>query len=212
MIIDIHRMPPRGLDIDQSLRVPEGAADEELRLLGPARLLGSVRRGPRGVVLRARIEASVELDCSRCLEPYGHEIAGAFRLTIVADGAEFGSGESQVGEAEAELYYADEGKAHLAEIAREQIYLLLPLKPVCGAACRGLCPTCGANRNRIECDCAAEEIDPRLLPLLELKGRVAARAGGAGSRPEGSEVPARGDDGRPADPAAGEPGDADGAD
>jgi uncharacterized protein len=39
----------------------------------------------------------------------------------------------------------------------EQIYLELPMKPVCREACRGLCPTCGADLNAGSCACAASQ-------------------------------------------------------
>jgi uncharacterized protein len=44
----------------------------------------------------------------------------------------------------------------LPEIAREQIYLLLPLKPLCREMCAGLCPRCGANRNLETCGCSED--------------------------------------------------------
>ena len=31
---------------------------------------------------------------------------------------------------------------------REQFYLALPMKPLCGDECKGLCPTCGTNLKR----------------------------------------------------------------
>ena len=64
------------------------------------------------------------------------------------------------------------GDVDLVQVAREQIYLNLPLKSVCRDDCKGLCATCGANRNRIECACSGDQPDPRLAPLLELKKRL----------------------------------------
>jgi uncharacterized protein len=42
---------------------------------------------------------------------------------------------------------------------RESIILAFPTYPLCRPACRGLCPRCGANRNRKQCDCK-EEAEP----------------------------------------------------
>ena len=36
---------------------------------------------------------------------------------------------------------------------RESILLAFPVHPVCRSDCRGLCPQCGANRNRKPCRC-----------------------------------------------------------
>ena len=60
----------------------------------------------------------------------------------------------------------------LEQLAAEQVYLELPLKPLCGADCAGLCPTCGINRNRLECACRVEHLDPRLQALQEIRDRM----------------------------------------
>jgi uncharacterized protein len=54
---------------------------------------------------------------------------------------------------------------------REQFYLALPMKPLCRADCKGLCPMCGTNLNRGTCDCKREWKDPRLSALKELRDR-----------------------------------------
>lgn len=51
------------------------------------------------------------------------------------------------------FYRAD--RLPLRDTLWEQIHLALPVKPLCAPDCRGLCPTCGANRNAgPRCDCA----------------------------------------------------------
>jgi uncharacterized protein len=42
------------------------------------------------------------------------------------------------------------------------------MKPVCREDCRGLCPSCGANRNRETCSCQIEWVDPRMDALRAL--------------------------------------------
>jgi len=41
----------------------------------------------------------------------------------------------------------------LTDEVRETIILRFPNYPVCGEACRGLCPRCGVNLNRERCEC-----------------------------------------------------------
>jgi uncharacterized protein len=46
--------------------------------------------------------------------------------------------------------------------------LELPIAPVCKEDCKGLCPTCGQNRNEVDCGCA-----PRAgHPAFELLARA----------------------------------------
>jgi uncharacterized protein len=170
MFININKIGPEGLRLDRRLELAELAGDETERVgILKAGLSGEARRGNRGVELTARIEARVELECSRCLVSFESAIEADFFLIIVPEAVEFGVGESEIGEEEASLFYAPEGQADLEMIAAEQILLHLPLKPVCDADCKGLCPTCGADRNQIECGCRSEAIDPRLAPLLDLR-------------------------------------------
>ena len=73
---------------------------------------------------------------------------------------------------DASTLLAPEGKIGLEDLAIEQLYLNLPLKPVCSTACKGLCPTCGSNRNVTDCGCAREAVDPRLAPLLPFRKKI----------------------------------------
>jgi uncharacterized protein len=173
MYIDINKIGPEGYRLDRVLDLAEleGGEDEHIRIL-EARLRGRAERGKRGVDLSANLHSRVELDCCRCLEPFESTISADFSLTIVPEAAEFGAGEIEIDDEDASLFYAPEGKADLGVIAAEQILLNMPLKPVCDPGCKGLCPTCGVNRNKIECDCRSEAIDPRFAPLLDLKQRM----------------------------------------
>ena len=67
-------------------------------------------------------------------------------------------------------YYSD-GHLDIGALLREQFQLALPMKPLCSAACRGLCVQCGTNLNRTECECAPAWEDPRLAPLKSLLNR-----------------------------------------
>ena len=57
----------------------------------------------------------------------------------------------------------------LEAIIREQIILMVPLKPLCQEDCRGLCPICGANFNRETCSCQVEKSDSPFAQLAKLK-------------------------------------------
>ena len=45
----------------------------------------------------------------------------------------------------------------LTDEVRETIILDFPNYPLCGEACRGLCPRCGVNLNREQCGCKPPE-------------------------------------------------------
>jgi uncharacterized protein len=50
--------------------------------------------------------------------------------------------------------------------------LAVPIKTVCGDACKGLCPQCGKNLNHGDCQCEPVAEDPRWDALKGLKDKL----------------------------------------
>lgn len=173
MFLDLKKIAPEGLSFEHELRIPdlEGGAGDTVTV-ERCLLTGDVSKAKHGFALSARLDVAARVECGRCLEPFRTSIVRDFFLTLVPD-AETARGKEYDEDEEATLFPCSEGRADLLEIAREQIYLNLPLKPICREGCKGLCPVCGANRNLTECDCKNVDVDPRLLPLLDFKNRPA---------------------------------------
>jgi uncharacterized protein len=172
MFIDTNHLGDAPFQFERSFEpgklVAPYAADDATNI-DQVRLVGQIEPDPRGPVLRGRLEAELQLACARCLEPFKSKLSAGFQLIVVRDPVPVAEGEVGLDRHDLALFHAAEGRVDLAEIAREQLYLNLPLKPICEPGCLGLCPTCGGNRNRIRCDCRSEVVDPRLAPLLELQ-------------------------------------------
>lgn len=170
MFIDINSLGPEGLAFERSLRLDglEGPSRERLPVV-PARLAGSLSPGGRGPHLEGSLEAVVPLTCSRCLEPFPWSVHSDFDLVVVREEPALAEDDDELDEDAAEALVAPEGKIGLEDLAKEQLYLNLPLKPICRPDCKGLCTSCGANRNTTTCGCATEAVDPRMAPLLEFR-------------------------------------------
>ena len=84
------------------------------------------------------------------------------------DAAAGAASEQEIHNDDLTVSFYREGTLDVIEMLREQFQLALPMKPLCAQACRGLCPECGANLNRTECDCQPRWEDPRLAPLKGL--------------------------------------------
>jgi uncharacterized protein len=178
-LIDIPRIPPEGLALDEALEPValhlEG--DDDVRLRPGGRLRGRVEvvEG-RTVHVRGRLESSVEVDCSRCLETYEVELGQEIDLFYLprAVGQEAAQEEEvELSDRDVVVGYYDGDRLDLGEVIREQVLLGLPLKPLCREDCRGLCLTCGQNRNASACGCPPPEepSDPRLEPLRKLAAK-----------------------------------------
>jgi uncharacterized protein len=175
LLIDIPRIPPEGLDVDEALE-PAGVhleADHEVSLRG-GRLRAHVEVVDESTVhVRGRLDASVEIECARCLAryvvPLGQEL-DLFYLPRAAGEPQAQEEEVELGDRDVVVGYYEADRLDLGEVVREQILLGLPLKPLCRPDCQGLCPRCGKDRNASPCGCAPEEEpgDPRLEPLRRL--------------------------------------------
>jgi uncharacterized protein len=175
MFIDINKIDEDGLSLERKLDLSDlDDGSGQPISVREAVLRGSVVRSGEAGILAGRLEARVGLACARCLEPFEVPIGNEFSLRLVAEEPLPGAG-TDPGDEDDALFHAPEGRADLREIAIEQIYLSLPMKPICRDDCKGLCPACGANRNSVECGCPDDDGDPRLAPLRELKQRMSDR-------------------------------------
>lgn len=155
---------------------PAGFAgqDEEYRVVDPVALAFTVHKDHDRFRLVGTLKTTLELTCSRCLEPFTLPVDAAFDLrylpqgTAAAPGATDADEESQGKDDDvATTFYRDE-EIDLGELLREQFYLALPMKPLCRETCRGLCPQCGVNLNTDTCSCSPRWEDPRLSGLKAL--------------------------------------------
>jgi uncharacterized protein len=122
-----------------------------------------------GYAVSGRLSGRIVARCDRCIETYTRALDAEFRLFFRSPPAA-GFGEEVVLSKEdlLEDFIAEE-KVDLDEIVREQIYLSLPMKSLCGTECRGLCQTCGANLNREDCRCCPSGGHPGFSKLKELR-------------------------------------------
>ena len=77
--------------------------------------------------------------------------------------------EEELSAADLDLDYYTGEVVDLQTILKEQIILMLPIKPLCEEVCKGLCPRCGANLNRETCHCQPESVNSPFADLAKLK-------------------------------------------
>lgn len=109
--------------------------------------------------------APLVLECSRCLERF--RLPLKLELDWTVRRVESPTPEEELTETEFEILPEAQDLDFTARL-REAIIFNLPVKPLCRADCRGLCPTCGQNLNVKECRCRREAADPRWDRLRQL--------------------------------------------
>jgi uncharacterized protein len=173
MLLDLNKLHGSREHFDRTFQ--PGAfdpQDDEYRVAAPVEVSFDVHKlGSDAYSVAGTLNTRLEVDCSRCLEPFQVPVQASFDLRYVPQTENTGEGEREVGEDDLATAYYREGMIDVIELLREQFVLALPMKPLCDAACRGLCPHCGTNLNKSQCDCAPKWEDPRLAPLKSLLTR-----------------------------------------
>lgn len=122
--------------------------------------------------LAGRLTTTLELACSRCLEAYPLPVDATFDLRYQPRSTQPAHPEREIEEDDFTTAYYDDDAIDLEQLVREQLYLAVPMKPLCADACRGLCPQCGTNLNREACACRVGWDDPRFAALKALRDNV----------------------------------------
>lgn len=153
MIIRAADLEQEGLEVDLPLVLDPLRSDaDEAMPVHDAALTGRVLPGRGGLVLRGRLTCRVEVPCARCLALYTVDVDRRLELHYAASHP--AGREIQIANEDLDCAFLEEGGVlDLAQVAAEQIYLELPMKPLCSASCRGLCSRCGENLNRGDCRC-----------------------------------------------------------
>lgn len=129
---------------------PEYTVDLELRKLQDI------------VFLKGRMVLGVGLLCSRCANNFDSQLEANFQCLFTRE-RQLENPENNVGIAHSEptgateedldIEYLEKDYIELADVLKEQIYLKIPVQPLCKEGCKGLCSVCGQDQNTHPCQC-----------------------------------------------------------
>lgn len=134
------------------------------RMVSPIQANLNVLPQKTGCLVRGVMTGTVGAPCSRCSEDVRIDINT--RIDVFAQDA------TQAGhDADEFLLRREGGKVELnvGALLWEEFELAMPVKPLCGDDCKGLCPHCGQNLNDGECSCEETPVDSRLAVLKNIK-------------------------------------------
>ena len=165
-------LPPQGADFLLEDAAMWDSLVEEFRLdcrlpQGPKAEL-RVLPVEGGFLVRGRIAGAFVLPCSRCAEDATASFDEHFEHFVAMPSEDQDAAERYEEEAHLRILAGGVPELNLAGLCGEEFVLALPAKALCAPDCKGLCPTCGINRNEASCACA-DEADPRLFALRALK-------------------------------------------
>ncbi|MGI6357562.1 MAG: YceD family protein [Bacillota bacterium] len=108
------------------------------------------------------VSAVLRQSCSRCAEEFDRRVELPLQVQIPL------RGDDPEEQWLASYLNADTDQLDLSELATQTILEQMPMQPLCDPRCQGLCPACGQNLNRGQCDCNQLSLDPRLAVLRSL--------------------------------------------
>ncbi|HZE88356.1 MAG TPA: DUF177 domain-containing protein [Verrucomicrobiae bacterium] len=151
MIIHATELDPDGVQLDfpvATTSLPVGPGESILVHRAVLRGRAVPKRG--GVSLAGSLSGDVEVSCARCLKPFGMTVNREFDLFYALSPVK--GKEVQIPDDALDYEFLHDGDAiDLQQVAAEQIYLEIPMKPLCTPECRGLCPGCGIDLNESDC-------------------------------------------------------------
>jgi uncharacterized protein len=99
-------------------------------------------RTPQGFLLQGEFSANTDLECVRCLETYTQLLKWTVTDLYAFDKRNM---------TESGLLAPEDGQIDLEPLLREYALLEIPISPLHSPDCKGLCPVCGENLNKIDC-------------------------------------------------------------
>jgi uncharacterized protein len=163
-----------------SVHVPAGEIEyvNQLQQATPLHAEGSaelVSNTLGEIRIRGALSVTMAAPCDRCLEAAAFPLEKRFDLDYHPADEIAGGGEDEIEEVETEVAYYDGDRLDLNEVLREVVLLALPMQLVCSETCKGICPSCGLNRNQQSCDCQERTVDDRWNQLRNLRVELGPR-------------------------------------
>ncbi len=113
-------------------------------------------------VLRGRLGYEATMACDRCAEPFSLKVKHPFDLAYVR------SAQSE-GDEDLDQTVFEGDEIDLKPLVEEQFFLGLPFALICKEDCKGICQSCGENRNLGNCHCVASEPTNAFSELAKLR-------------------------------------------
>jgi uncharacterized protein len=162
-LIDVRSLidrPGATRSLDRQVAVPADFTDELIEVGPQVGVAAIIECVVDGLLVRGAVTAPARVACARCLVVRDEEIR--------ADVVEMFSARVGADDDVEPGYDIVDATIDLDTLIRDALAAVMPVRPLCGADCAGLCPVCGTDLNVAPCDGHPEQRDPRWAALSEL--------------------------------------------
>ena len=168
MKIKLIDIPDTGLTVSTILEPMDiDMLDKNIEISENTHFRGLLKKSQAGCLITGHIDSKLKLKCSRCLEPTMKTINTDFRIFLSNCLNNENDKIIELDSKDLDESELIDGEINIYNVVREQLILQIPMKPLCSKACKGLCPVCGKDLNKKQCECEKTPIDPRLMKLKE---------------------------------------------
>lgn len=119
------------------------------------------------IVLNSELCLKAKFECDRCDEEFETEINTDFQIIYL-----FGTEPEDTESININYLDYDAEKIDIRQELLDYAMISVPMRKLCSEDCKGLCYKCGTNLNLNSCECKNDEVDPRWLPLMDLKNKL----------------------------------------
>ncbi len=146
-------------------------ADDRVELLVPPTVSAGIRQAGRRAHVAGSVSGRLKLECDRCLQPVELPVDSRFQLEYVTPEDYQAQQAIELTGDDLDLSTFDGDGIDVDELVTEELLLAVPDHVLCSENCKGICATCGADRNLNECGCESQKVDPRWAGLKKLVNR-----------------------------------------
>ena len=123
----------------------------------PVLVHAQLEKTGRQMRLRSEVRTMAFFTCDRCLDELERDMSSHFEVVYLTEE----TGVQLSDQLEVQILRPDTNILDVGEDTRQFLILSVPQKLLCRDECKGLCPKCGSNRNKVRCECVSEKTDPR---------------------------------------------------
>lgn len=143
----------------------------EASLIKPLQVKGNISNRGNYLELMLSIDTEITLPCSRCLE----EVRLPLKLEVTEQYCaeeEWMKYDQLKDTYSSVIFLENEDWLDLKEVVQENLLLSLPMRMLCTPDCPGICPDCGKNLKKGQCNCQKQDYDLRFEALAQLKKKL----------------------------------------
>lgn len=118
--------------------------------------------GKKKIRVEGETKVIVSIPCDRCLE----EVRTPFLIHI--DETLEVNPEREDDENAMDLNFIEGCMLDVDMLVYDEIVMQFPMKTLCKEDCKGLCNVCGANLNKVTCNCDRAVLDPRMSIIRDI--------------------------------------------